>query len=66
MISCTLCVAKCLVLVKISLSRHSTFMLQQSLVKARIFYVATEFGLGQGFYVAIKCFYAAIEFGQDQ
>ena len=25
-----------------------------------------RFGLGQGFYVKTKCFYVAIEFGQDQ
>ena len=29
------------------------------------FCVVTEFGLGQGFYVATKCFYAMTEFGQD-
>ena len=53
--------------------RQSVFMSQQSLVKARSFYVATEyfcvttkFGLVQGFYVATKCFYAAMKFGQDQ
>ena len=70
MTSCTLRVATCLVLARISLSTQSTFVSRQSLVKARIFYVATEyfcvaieFGLGQGCYVATRCFYVMTEFG---
>ena len=46
---CTCCVAIGLVLVGISPSRQSTFVLRQSLVKARSFYVVTKY-----FYVAIK------------
>ena len=58
---CTLRVATGLVLAGISLSRQRISMSQQSLVKARSFYVATEnfcitteFGLGQGSYVTTK------------
>ena len=36
-------------------------MSQQILIKARSFYVATEFGLGWGFYVSTKYYYIAIE-----
>ena len=47
-------------------------MSRQSLVKARSFYVATEyfcvvtkFGLRRGFYVATEHFHVATEFGLD-
>ena len=46
---------------------------QQSLIKARSFYVmieyfcvATKFGLGQRFYVLTKCFYVSTKFSQGQ
>ena len=56
---CILHVATSLALARVSLLRHS-------LIKVGSFYSAIEFGFGQGFYVATKCFYATTEFGQDQ
>ena len=42
-------------------------MSRQSLVKARSFYVATEyFCASQGSYVMTKCFYATTKLGQEQ
>ena len=46
-------------------SRQSTFVSRQSSVKARSFYVAIEFGLGHGSYVATKCFYVTTKFSLD-
>ena len=55
------------------MSRQGVFRSRQSLVKDWSFYVAieylcvaTEFGLGQGTYVATNCFYAMTKFGQAQ
>ena len=46
------------------MSRKIVFMLRQSLIKVRSFYiaaeyscVATEIGLGWGFYEATECYY---------
>ena len=48
------------------MSRQSLFKARSFYVMTQYFYVATEFGLGQGSYVVTKCFYATTEFGQDQ
>ena len=47
------------------MSRLSVFVLRQSLVKAKSFYVATEFGLRWGFYVATEYFQVTAEFDLD-
>ena len=51
----------CIFHVATSLALARVSLLRQSLIKVGSFYSAIEFGLGQGFYVATKCFYEVIE-----